>query len=256
MAKKLLELQNLTKKFGGLTAVNDVTFHVEEGQIFALIGPNGAGKTTAFNLISGVYVPTSGTVTFDGKVLNGMKPHRIVEAGIARTFQNIRLFGKMTALENVMTGFSCRTKADVFSIVLRPGETKREHDETVEKALKIMDFIGIKNLKDELAGSLPYGHQRLLEIARALACEPKLLMLDEPAAGMNKAEKKDLVDLITRIRDERGVTVMLVEHDMDVIMQISDMIAVLNFGSLLAFADKETVQNDKAVIEAYLGEGD
>ena len=252
----VLELKGLTKQFGGITAVNDVTFHVEEKQIFALIGPNGAGKTTAFNLISGVYVPTSGTVTFCGKVLNKMKPNRIVKEGIARTFQNIRLFGKMTALENVMTGFTCRTKADIFSIIFQPGKCKKEHDETEAKALEILDYIGLADLKDELAGSLPYGHQRLLEIARGLACEPKLLMLDEPAAGMNKAEKQDLIDLITKIRNDRGISVMLVEHDMDVIMSIADRIAVLNYGSLLAFGDKETIQKDTAVIEAYLGNGD
>ena len=252
----VLELNGLTKKFGGITAVNDVTFHVEEKQIFALIGPNGAGKTTAFNLISGVYVPTSGTVSFCGKTLNKMKPNRIVKEGIARTFQNIRLFGKMTALENVMTGFSCRTEADVFSIILQPGKCRKEHEETEKKALEILDYIGLSDIKNELAGSLPYGHQRLLEIARALACQPKLLMLDEPAAGMNKAEKQDLVKLITKIRDELGITVMLVEHDMDVIMTIADMIAVLNYGSLLAFGTKEEIQNDTAVIEAYLGNGD
>ncbi|MCI8505600.1 MAG: ABC transporter ATP-binding protein [Lachnospiraceae bacterium] len=252
----VLELKGLTKQFGGITAVNDVTFHVEEKQIFALIGPNGAGKTTAFNLISGVYVPTSGTVTFCGKVLNKMKPNRIVKEGIARTFQNIRLFGKMTALENVMTGFTCRTKADIFSIIFQMGKCKKEHDATEAKALEILDYIGLADLRDELAGSLPYGHQRLLEIARALACEPKLLMLDEPAAGMNKAEKQDLIELITKIRNDRGISVMLVEHDMDVIMSIADRIAVLNYGSLLAFGDKEEIQKDTAVIEAYLGNGD
>lgn len=252
----VLELKGLTKQFGGITAVSDVTFHVEEKQIFALIGPNGAGKTTAFNLISGVYVPTGGTVTFCGKVLNKMKPNRIVKEGIARTFQNIRLFGKMTALENVMTGFTCRTNADIFSIIFQPGKCRREHAETEEKALAILDYIGLADLKDEMAGSLPYGHQRLLEIARGLACEPKLLMLDEPAAGMNKAEKQDLIELIMKIRKDRGISVMLVEHDMDVIMTIADMIAVLNYGSLLAFGDKEAIQNDTAVIEAYLGNGD
>lgn len=252
----ILELNGLTKQFGGLTAVNDVTFHVEEKQIFALIGPNGAGKTTAFNLISGVYVPTRGTVKFCGKTLNKMKPSKIVKEGIARTFQNIRLFSKMTVLENVMAGFTCRTKADVFSIVLRPGFCKKEHDETEAKAMEILEYIGLAEYRDEIAGSLPYGHQRLLEIARALACQPKLLMLDEPAAGMNKAEKQDLINLITRIRDDFGITIMLVEHDMDVIMAIADMIAVLNYGSLLAFDTREEVQNDKAVIEAYLGEGD
>lgn len=253
---KVLELDHLTKQFGGLTAVNDVSFYVEEGQIFALIGPNGAGKTTAFNLISGVYVPTEGTVTFCGKKLNGMKPNKIVKEGIARTFQNIRLFGQMSALENVMCGFSCRTKADVFSIVLKPRKADQEKRETEEKAMEILEYIGLADVKDELAGSLPYGHQRLLEIARGLACQPKLLMLDEPAAGMNKAEKQDLIKLITKIRDERGVTIMLVEHDMDVIMAISDMIAVLNYGSLLAFGDRTAIQNDTAVIDAYLGSGD
>ena len=252
----MIELDGLTKKFGGITAVNDVSFRVEGHQICALIGPNGAGKTTAFNLISGIYVPTSGTVTFCGKVLNKMKPNRIAKEGIARTFQNIRLFSKMTALENVMAGFTCHTKADVFSIIFRPRVCERERKETEEKALQILDYIGILDKKDDLAGSLPYGHQRLLEIARALAIQPKLLMLDEPAAGMNKAEKQDLIRLITKIRDDRGITIMLVEHDMDVIMAISDVIAVLNYGSLLAFGTKEEIQADRNVVEAYLGNGD
>jgi branched-chain amino acid transport system ATP-binding protein len=252
----VLELNGLTKQFGGITAVNDVTFQVEEHQICALIGPNGAGKTTAFNLISGVYAPTSGTVSFYGKVLENMKPNRIVKAGIARTFQNIRLFKKMTALENVMAGFTCHTSADIFSIILQPRACLKEHKMTEEKALEILDYMGIYNLKDELASSLPYGHQRLLEISRALATNPKLMMLDEPAAGMNKAEKQDLIKLISKIRDEKGITILLVEHDMDVIMSISDAVAVLNYGSLLAFGSREEIQRDKGVIDAYLGKGD
>lgn len=253
---KILELDGLTKQFGGLTAVNDVSFCVEEHQICALIGPNGAGKTTAFNLISGVYVPTSGAVVFCGKHLNKMKPNKIVGEGIARTFQNIRLFKRMTALENVMTGFTCRTKADIFSIVLQPGKCRREKQETMQKATEILEYIGIADIKDELAGSLPYGHQRLLEVARALATGPRLLMLDEPAAGMNKAEKQELIALITRIRKDFGITIMLVEHDMDIIMAISDVIAVLNYGSLLAFGTVAEIQKDKNVIDAYLGSGD
>ena len=253
---KILELDGLTKQFGGLTAVNDVSFCVEEHQICALIGPNGAGKTTAFNLISGVYVPTSGAVVFCGKHLNKMKPNKIVAEGIARTFQNIRLFKRMTALENVMTGFTCRTEADIFSIVFQPAKCKREKLETVQKATEILEYIGIADIKNELAGSLPYGHQRLLEVARALATGPKLLMLDEPAAGMNKAEKQELINLITRIRKDFGITIMLVEHDMDIIMAISDVIAVLNYGSLLAFGSVAEIQKDKNVIDAYLGSGD
>lgn len=253
---KILELDGLTKQFGGLTAVNDVSFCVEEHQICALIGPNGAGKTTAFNLISGVYVPTSGAVVFCGRHLNKMKPNKIVAEGIARTFQNIRLFKRMTALENVMTGFTCRTEADIFSIVFQPAKCKREKLETVQKATEILEYIGIADIKNELAGSLPYGHQRLLEVARALATGPKLLMLDEPAAGMNKAEKQELINLITRIRKDFGITIMLVEHDMDIIMAISDVIAVLNYGSLLAFGSVSEIQKDKNVIDAYLGSGD
>jgi len=252
----VLELTGVTKQFGGLKAVNDVTFSVEEHQICALIGPNGAGKTTLFNLITGVYVPTSGTVTFNGKVLNKMKPNKIVREGIGRTFQNIRLFKKMTAIENIMSGFHCRTKADIFSIVFKPVATAKEKAECYKKAEELMEYIGIAELKNELAGSLPYGHQRLLEIARALATQPKLLLLDEPAAGMNKAEKQDLIKLITKIGKDFDIAVMLVEHDMDVIMAISDAVAVLNYGSLLAFGTTTEIQQNKDVIEAYLGSED
>lgn len=252
----ILEVKNLGISFGGLRAVDSFEVNIEKGQLYGLIGPNGAGKTTVFNMLTGVYKPDDGLIRLDGVDIVGKSTIEINKEGIARTFQNIRLFGKMTALENVMTGFTCRTKADIFSIIFRPGKCRKEHDETEKKALEILEYIGIADLKDELAGSLPYGHQRLLEIARAIACQPKLLMLDEPAAGMNKAEKQDLIKLITKIRDELGITVMLVEHDMDVIMAIADMIAVLNYGSLLAFGTREEIQNDTAVIEAYLGNGD
>ena len=252
----LLEISGLTKQFGGLTAVDNVSFHIDKNQICALIGPNGAGKTTAFNLITGVYVPTKGTVTFNGKVLNKMRPNKIVKEGIARTFQNIRLFKKMSAIENVMTGFHCRTHADVLSIIFQPQKCAREKAEITQKAKDLLDYIGMLDQKDELAGSLPYGHQRLLEIARALASKPKLLLLDEPAAGMNKVEKKELIDLITRIRKDFDMTVMLVEHDMDVIMTISDEVAVLNYGSLMAYGTPEEIQKNEEVIAAYLGSED
>jgi len=252
----LLEISGLTKQFGGLTAVNEVTFNIEKNQICALIGPNGAGKTTAFNLITGVYTPTNGTVKFDGQTLNKMKPNKIVREGIARTFQNIRLFKKMSALENVMAGFHCRTEADVFSIIFHPVKCTKEKAEVTKKAERLLEYIGMLDQKDELAGSLPYGHQRLLEIARALASGPKLLLLDEPAAGMNKVEKQQLIELITRIREDYDMTVLLVEHDMDVIMPISDAVAVLNYGSLMAYGTPAEIQANEEVIAAYLGSED
>lgn len=249
----ILELKDVTKKFGGLTAVDSVNLKVEENQICALIGPNGAGKTTVFNMITGAYQVTSGDVLFCGESICGKKPHDIVKKGIARTFQNIRLFKSATVLENVMTGFHCKTKTGMFNVVFQPGKCRKEEAETRQKALEILKFLGLAGVKDNEAGSIPYGHQRLLEIGRALATSPKLLLLDEPAAGMNSQEKKELVETIRKIRDTYNLAVLLVEHDMELVMGISENITVINFGRRIADGTAEEIQNNNDVIEAYLG---
>ncbi|MDO5406416.1 MAG: ABC transporter ATP-binding protein [Eubacteriales bacterium] len=252
----ILELKDVTKKFGGLTAVNGVCMKVEPNQICALIGPNGAGKTTVFNMITGAYQVTSGDVIFDGKSICGVKPHKIVERGIARTFQNIRLFKSATVLENVMTGFHCKTKTGMLNVIFNPGKCRREEAESRQKALEILRFLNLEELKDLPAGSIPYGHQRLLEIGRALASGPKLLLLDEPAAGMNSQEKNELVETIRKIRDRYNLAVLLVEHDMELVMGISENITVINFGSRIADGTAEEIQHNNDVIEAYLGRSD
>lgn len=249
----ILELKDVTKKFGGLTAVDSVNLKVEENQICALIGPNGAGKTTVFNMITGAYQVTSGDVLFCGESICGKKPHDIVKKGIARTFQNIRLFKSAIVLENVMTGFHCKTKTGMFNVVFQPGKCRKEEAETRQKALEILKFLGLDGVKDNEAGSIPYGHQRLLEIGRALATSPKLLLLDEPAAGMNSQEKKELVETIRKIRDTYNLAVLLVEHDMELVMGISENITVINFGRRIADGTAEEIQNNNDVIEAYLG---
>ena len=249
----ILELKDVTKKFGGLTAVDSVNLKVEENQICALIGPNGAGKTTVFNMITGASQVTSGDVLFCGESICGKKPHDIVKKGIARTFQNIRLFKSATVLENVMTGFHCKTKTGMFNVVFQPGKCRKEEAETRQKALEILKFLGLDGVKDNEAGSIPYGHQRLLEIGRALATSPKLLLLDEPAAGMNSQEKKELVETIRKIRDTYNLAVLLVEHDMELVMGISENITVINFGRRIADGTAEEIQNNNDVIEAYLG---
>lgn len=252
----ILELKDVTKKFGGLTAVDGVNLKVEENQICAMIGPNGAGKTTVFNMITGAYQVTSGDVIFNGKSICGKKPHQIVENGIARTFQNIRLFKSATVLENVMTGFHCKTKTGMFNVIFNYRKCMQEEAECREKALEILRFLGLEDVKDLEARNIPYGHQRLLEIGRALATSPKLLLLDEPAAGMNSQEKKELVNTIRKIRDTYHLAVLLVEHDMELVMGISENITVINFGRPIACGTAEEIQNNNDVIEAYLGRSD
>ena len=252
----ILELKDVTKKFGGLTAVDGVNLKVEENQICALIGPNGAGKTTVFNMITGAYQVTSGDVIFNGESICGKKPHQIVEKGIARTFQNIRLFKSATVLENVMTGFHCKTKTGMFNIIFNYRKCMQEEAECREKALEILRLLGLEDVKDLEARNIPYGHQRLLEIGRALATSPKLLLLDEPAAGMNSQEKKELVNTIRKIRDTYHLAVLLVEHDMELVMGISENITVINFGRPIACGTAEEIQNNNDVIEAYLGRSD
>ena len=252
----ILELKDVTKKFGGLTAVDGVNLKIEENQISALIGPNGAGKTTVFNMITGAYQVTSGDVLFYGESLKGKKPHQIVEKGIARTFQNIRLFKSASVLENVMTGFHCKTKTGMFNVIFQPGKCRREEEETSQKSLVILRFLGLEGVKDLEARNIPYGHQRLLEIGRALATSPKLLLLDEPAAGMNSEEKKELVETIRKIRDTYHLAVLLVEHDMELVMGISENITVINFGRKIADGKPEEIQHNNDVIEAYLGRSD
>jgi len=251
----LLEAENITKVFGGLMAVNSVSLTVEKGSIVSVIGPNGAGKTTFFNVLTGIYKPDGGTITFDGESIVGLRPDQITQRGIARTFQNIRLFGNMTALENVMVGMHSRLRSGVWGAIFQTPATRTEEKRARQRARELLAFVGLERRMDELAKNLPYGDQRRLEIARALATQPKLILLDEPTAGMNPQETAEATELIRRLRDELGITVILIEHDMRVVMTISERITVLDYGSKIAEGKPEEIRTNPRVIEAYLGRG-
>jgi branched-chain amino acid transport system ATP-binding protein len=259
----LVRSRGVTKKFGGLTAVNNVDFDIPRGSIVSLIGPNGAGKTTFFNMITGYYVPTAGEISFDGREIavasrgkvRSKKPHEVTAMGIGRTFQNIRLFGAMSTLDNVRVGLNVHLKSHWWDSVLRTPRMLREESAAIDEAMGLLELVNLRTRADTWARNLPYGDQRRLEIARALATRPKLLLLDEPTAGMNNSETREMTDFIRKLRADLGLTVLLIEHDMRVVMGISDRVTVLDYGEVIAEGRPDEVRADKRVIEAYLGRG-
>lgn len=255
MSKQLLHTEHVTQRFGGLTALSDITVDLNQGEIVGIIGPNGAGKTTFFNVLTGIYTPTEGKVFLDGEDITGKMPHEIAKLGMTRNFQNIRLFSNMTIIENIMAGMYCRKKATVLDSLFHTKRHREEEKATEQEALKYLDIVGLSDYRYDMATSLPYGQQRKLEIGRALASDPKVLLLDEPAAGMNDQETLDLADFILKLRD-RGSSIILIEHDMRLVMNVCDRIYVLNYGAQIAQGTPDEVKRNPEVITAYLGEGD
>ena len=258
-SEPILEVNALTMDFGGLRAIDHLDLEIHQGEIVALIGPNGAGKTTFFNCLTGIYAPTEGEMLIrpaneKSRRLNGLKPNYVTAAGLARTFQNIRLFQNMTVLENVMIGRHCRTSAGIVGAIAKNRSTRKEENQIVEDSYTVLEKIGLAEFVNEFAKNLPYGAQRRLEIARAMATDPFLLLLDEPAAGMNPLETRELDELIVRIRDQEGITILLIEHDMKLVMSLSDRIYVVDYGKKIAQGTPEDIKNNPAVIKAYLGE--